>query len=146
VFSADEVLLGEIEFAYLYGLRSGPARLEFTNRRFVAVQTLTPTGAQGMRGFKAWRASVPPGPVCHLPRVPYTGNPGPAIAEYSNDAVAEVRLNREVGLFVDSNITDLVIKGEDPLPLIFRIPAPRDVLADFVRQTPLGEVLFLPGI
>lgn len=119
-----------------------------------------------MLGYKDWRAAVPPGPVCRVVDTPYTVDPGSVIQEFPNPEVGEVHLNVPRGLWVDKTATDLLVSNvrrgfqfsfTDPPkpglrartlgvrpPLIFRVPAPANALADFIGQTPLAAVLTGP--
>lgn len=161
-----ETLLGRIGSAFSVLPRAGPVRLKFTDRRFVVASSEAPVPPPALKLYRAWRMTVPPGPVCQLARVPYDDRPDQIWWEIANPEVGFIRAHREVGIFVDHSVSDVSVsnmrqgwqlgaaaqskpgvpaKSPDLLPmLVFRIPAPPEEVYEFLRQTPLTAALKPP--
>ncbi len=158
--------MGEIGAAYRMGLRPGPVRLEFTNYRFLAIPTLSSGPTSLFSGYKEWRAAVPPGPASRLLNIPYTLPDGSEAFELPISEVGQIRVSREIGLWIDRSVTDLIVSnlrrgfsigaGANAKPglgarspgvlpeQIYRVPEPVESLRAFLQQTPFASVLLGP--
>ncbi|MCI4335924.1 MAG: hypothetical protein L3K17_01825 [Thermoplasmata archaeon] len=164
--AADECLVGEIASAYAFGWVRGPVRLAFTDHRFVVVRTVRPGPAAGYGAYRSWRAAVAPGPVCQTVEPSAGCIVDVPLAAFPNAEVAAVRVQRGGGIWADKTLTGLIVSnarhgwqvefGADRQagvpehspkarpPLIFRVPATPDEVAELVRHTPLAGVLVGP--
>lgn len=160
-----ETLIGQVTAAFAVGLQSGPVRLDFTDRRFIVTSNSSPSLPPALGLYRAWKATLPPGPYCRIVGVPYLQDLQQVWAEVPNPEVSFVRAHRELGLGVDRTESELGFTlfregiqvglaaatssgAPERLPLsnrlLFRVPSPPEALHAFLLQTALAKVVQAP--
>ena len=148
---------GEIPFAWSDALPvgSGPVRIAVTNLKTFVIPIGKPSLFPSPKLYREWETARAGAPHVRFTSAPWQTPAEPVRWTIDNDAIAEVRVSRSLGVAIAKDLCQVMmwvrsagLHGDNPLvpfgewvQFFWRVPGQPDEIRAFLVQLPFGSVV-----